>query len=163
MKFEELREEHLPKVLAIYTHYVLNSTATFHSKPLTLEEMKAIVLSENPKYPSFVIIEDEGIRGYVILTQYKNREAYDGTAEVTIYLTPDYTGKGIGSLALKHIETVARKNGFHVLLSVICGENGQSIHLFAQNGYTQCAHYNEVGRKFDRWLDVVVYQKILLY
>lgn len=159
--FREMQEQYLDEVLQIYTHYVLNTTATFHARPLTREEMKALVLFDRERYRTFVICDGEEICGYVFIAQHKPREAYDGTAEVSVYLKPAYIGKGIGSLALKHIEEFAKQQNLHVLVATITGENEQSIGLFARNGYEKCAHYKEVGQKFGRLLDVVAYQKII--
>ncbi|MFZ5987236.1 MAG: GNAT family N-acetyltransferase [Bacillota bacterium] len=159
--FEEIKEEHLSEVLGIYNYYVLNTTVTFNIKPLTLEEMKALVFFDDDRFKAFAITDNEEIRGYAILTRHKTREAYDNTAEVAIYLRNDCRGKGIGSAAVGFIEDLAVKNGFHVLVASICGENESSIKMFEKNGYIKCAHYREVGRKFGRWLDVVAYQKLL--
>ena len=161
-RFAEMNESYLSGVLQIYNHYVSNSTATFHTHLLNEAEMREIVFFTNPKYKTFVILEGGNLCGYVLLTQYKKREAYNRSAEVTIYLDPNYTGKGIGSLALKHIEAVAKKaGGIHVLIAIICGENASSIKLFEKNGYSKCAHFKEVGEKFGRILDIVDYQKII--
>lgn len=159
--FHEMKEEYLDKVLQIYTHYVLNTTATFHSRQLTREEMSEIVFFNSEKYKTFVICEEADVCGYVLITQHKKREAYDGTAEVTIYLKPAYIGKGLGSMAIKHIEEYAKIQRLHVLVATICGQNEKSIRLFEKNGYSQCAHYKEVGQKFGQLLDIVVYQKII--
>jgi Sortase and related acyltransferases len=160
-RFVKMSEEYLPEVLAIYNYYVKNDTATFHIDLLNLEEMRPIVFFDNPKYQTFLIFKGDDLCGYVLLTQYKKREAYDGTAEVTIYLKPECTGCGIGSEALQHIENFARQANFHSLISIICGENNSSIRLFEKNGYQKCAHFKEVGQKFGRWLDVVDYQKMI--
>lgn len=159
--FVEITESYLPQVLEIYNHYIQNSTATFHIQPLTLEEMRRIVFFTDPRLKTYIALDREKLTGYCILGRYKEREAYDITAEVTIYLHPKYTGRGIGSQALKFIERLARQNQFHSLLSGICGENSASIKLFEKNGYTSCAHYQEVGKKFGRLLDLVYYQKLL--
>lgn len=159
--FREMKEEYLDKVLQIYTHYVLNTTATFHSLPLTREEMSEIVFFNSEKYKTFVICEESEVCGYVLITQHKKREAYDGTAEVTVYLKPDFTGKGLGSMAIKYIEEYGKSQKLHVLVATICGQNKESIRLFQNNGYSQCAHYKEVGQKFGQLLDVVAYQKII--
>ncbi len=161
IEFEEIRDEHLQSVLDIYTYYVLNTTATFHAHALCIDEMKQIVYFENPTYKTFVIIQDKNICGYVILTQHKKREAYDETAEVTIYLKKEYIGKGIGSLAIQYIENYAKTTSIRVLIATICGENLKSINLFTRNGYFICAHYKQVGKKFGQVLDVVAYEKIL--
>lgn len=160
-QFHEMTERYLDEVLRIYSHYVLNTTATFHSSQPTREDMKKLVFYERECYRAFVISAGEEICGYVFITQHKAREAYDGTAEVSVYLKPAYIGQGLGSLAVKHIEDFAKNQGLHVLVATITGENDKSISLFARNGYEKCAHYKEVGQKFGRRLDVVAYQKIL--
>jgi GNAT superfamily N-acetyltransferase len=96
-----MEERYLDEVLQIYTHYVLNTTATFHARPPTREEMRKMVFFDREYYRTFVICDGEKVCGYVYLAQHKAREAYDGTAEVSVYLRPDYTGQGLGSLALK--------------------------------------------------------------
>lgn len=159
--FYEMDEKYLDEVLQIYTYYVLHTTATFHARPLTRQEMSDLVFFSSEKYKTFVLCKAEQVCGYVLITQHKNREAYDGTAEVTIYLKPSYIGQGLGSMAVKYIDDYAKKQGLHVLVATICGENEASIKLFEKNGYTKCAHYKEVGQKFGKFLDVVAYQKIL--
>lgn len=161
VSFLEITEAYLPQVLEIYNHYIENSTATFHIQPLTLEEMRRIVFFPDPRLKTYLVLDRENLAGYCILGRYKEREAYGITAEVTIYLHPKYTGRGIGSQALKFIERLARQNQFHSLLSGTCGENSASIKLFEKNGYTRCAHYREIGKKFGRLLDLVYYQKLL--
>ncbi len=159
--FKEMRDEYIRDVKDIYTYYVLNTTATFHAHELSIDEMREIVYFSNPVYKTYVILVDESICGYVIMTQYKKREAYNRTAEVTIYLKQEYTGMGLGSQAVKFIENYARTKHIHVLVATICGENSKSINLFNRNGYFKCAHYKEVGIKFGQLLDVVAYEKIL--
>ncbi len=161
IRFEQIEEEHLNSILDIYNYYVLNTTATFHDHALSVEEMRKLVFFDNLKYRTMIIIEDRDICGYVILKRHKERGAYDKTAEVTVYLKPECIGRGMGSLAVQYIESYAKNVDIHVLIASICGENLKSINLFSRNGYFKCAHYKEVGRKFDQVLDVVAFQKIL--
>lgn len=160
-QFEVTTEEHIDIAREIYLYYINHSTATFHKREITREEMSELLLFRNPKYESYMIKYYGEICGYVILTQYKTREAFDTTAEVTIYLKYGYEGKGIGSEALTFIEGRARIKDIHVLVGLISGENKGSIALFEKHGYEKCAHYKEIGYKFDRWLDLVCYQKTI--
>lgn len=162
LKFVEINETYLPQVLEVYNYYIQNSTATFHTQPVTLEEMRGIVYYSDSRFKTFVILNQENLCGYCILACFKAREAYNITAEATLYLHRDFTGKGIGSQALQFLEKQARQNGFHSLISVICGENTASIKLFEKNGYTKCAHFKEIGKKFGKLLDIVEYQKLLI-
>lgn len=162
VKFIEINEDYLPKVREIYNYYIKNTTASFHIQPLSLEEMRRIVFYNDPRFKTFVILIGEQLCGYCILARYKERDAYSITAEATLYLQPEFTRKGIGSSALKFLETQARRNGFHSIIGVVCGENTASIRLFEKNDYTKCAHYKEIGKKFGRFLDIVEFQKLLI-
>lgn len=159
--FSQVNEKDLNDITEIYNYYVLNSTATFQIEPLSVAEMKELLFFSNPRYKSFVITENQEIIGYCILAQYKKREAFDVTAEAAIYLKHGCLSKGVGSLALQHIETEARKAGFHTLVGLITGENTASLRLFAKNGFIKCGHLKGVGKKFNRSLDLIYYQKII--
>jgi len=159
--FRSADESDVGALLPVYNHYVKTSTATFHTEEIDEETFAALLFPGYPRYDSWVLWSDNLRIGYVILARYKPREAYDGSAEVTIYLDPAYGGRGAGSQALAFVEAKAKERAFHNLLAIVCGENTASIKLFEKHGYTRCAHYHEVGRKFDRWLDIVSYEKLL--
>lgn len=159
--FKRVEEEHIAALREIYLYYINHSTATFHKREISMEEMRHLLIFDNPKYESYGIWHEEALCGYVILTQYKEREAFDYTAEVTIYLKNGYEGRGIGHKAIQFIEARARTKEIHTLLALICGENTASIALFEKNHYRKCAEYKEVGFKFDKWLDLVCYQKMI--
>ncbi|OAX50251.1 GNAT family N-acetyltransferase [Paenibacillus sp. AD87] len=159
--FEEITEQDLTEVREIYNYYVSNTTISFHTEELTLEEIKASVMNINPRFKSFVIKEENEIQGYVLITQYKSKQAYDFSGEVTIYLKPDIVGKGIGATALRFIENVAREQGFYTLIATVCMENTRSKSMFEKHGYEQCAMFKGVGYKFDRRLDIGSFQKVL--
>jgi L-amino acid N-acyltransferase YncA len=159
--FKKLEEGSLPAVKEIYDWYIKNSTATFHTEPILIDQLKEFIYIDHPLYESYLIYNDNEIAGYCFLTNYKKRQAYDRTAEVTIYLRNGVSGKGIGTIALAHLESVAREKGLKNLIGVISGDNTSSIALFERASYTKCAHYKNVGEKFNTILDVVSYQKEL--
>ncbi|PKM56867.1 MAG: GNAT family N-acetyltransferase [Firmicutes bacterium HGW-Firmicutes-3] len=159
--FEPITNNDVKDALILYNHYIKTSTSTFSITPLEEHEMEQILFSGLARFPSYKILYEGIFIGYVLLNRYKPREAYDQTAEVTVYLDEAYHGKGIGYEALKFIEVFAKEHSFRALLGVICAENIGSIKLFERLGYFKCAHFKEVGKKFDRLLDVVIYEKLL--
>ena len=161
LKLEPVDETLLPELTSIYNYYVKNTTVTFHSGELDAEEMRKILFDDDPRFPSYAIFNGDELCGYCILAHFKKREAYDNTAEVTVYLKNGLERRGIGTFAVKRLEEIAAQNGFHALLAVICAENEGSAGLFASLGYEKCAFYREVGIKFGRLLDVVCYEKII--
>jgi len=161
LEIVRMNEKYAVDALALYNAYVLTSTATFSIAPLKKTEMDRLLFTGLDRFPSFAIVWDGEFAGYIMLNRYKPREAYDGTAEVTIYLDEFYHGRGIGKEAMKFMENWAKEKNFRALLGVICAENEPSIALFEKLDYFRCAHFKKVGVKFGRVLDVVIYEKLL--
>ena len=159
IKFKQVVEQDLPAIKEIYDWYIENSTATFHTEPIGIEQLKEFLYLDHPWYNSYLIYSDRELAGYCFITNYKKRQAYNRTAEVTIYLKDEYCNKGIGKVALNYLELKAKENGLKNLIGIIGGENTGSIALFEKCGYTKCAHFKNVGEKFNRVLDVMAYQK----
>jgi phosphinothricin acetyltransferase len=149
---------------AVYNHYVAHSTATFQTEPLTPEEWAAEMLAGDPaRHGGWAIAAPEGgaLAGYVLVVPYKSRCGYRDTAEVSVYLAPEHTGRGLGHAALAHADAHARAAGLHVLVAGACTENAASIALFERAGYERCALFREVGSKFGRRLDVAYLEKVV--
>ncbi len=155
------RDSDFGAIREIYQYYVDHSTATFHTGIVSSDELREKMVVGHPKYKSFVIEVDGVCCGYAYLSQFNKRQAYDRTAEISLYIHHHFLGKGIGKLALQHMEQVAREVGVSVLMALITAENVHSIRAFERAGYEQCAYLKQVGEKFGRILDVVYYQKIL--
>lgn len=145
----------------IYNYYILHSTTTYYTERISIEELKEFILPGHKKYKSYIIKVNDNNCGFCYISQFKKRQAYDRTAEVSLYLKPEYTGQGIGKNALRHLEKVASKNNICVLIGIISGDNERSMKLFEKSGYEKCAHLKQVGEKFNKILDVVYYQKII--
>lgn len=161
IQFDDLRQEDLSKVKEIYNFYILNTTTTFHTEKVSVKELGQSIYVGHERYKSYIIRSGEKDCGFCFLTHFKKRQAYDRTAEISIYLRPEFKAKGIGQLALRKLEDQAIQGGIKVLIGVITHENEPSIKLFERAGYKKCAHYRQVGMKFNKLLDVVAYQKNL--
>lgn len=159
--FEEIREEHLTDVLNIYNYYVLNTTVSFHTELQSLPDMRQSVLSGDRRFRSYAIMRDGEMQGYVLIARHKNKQAYDTSGEITIYLKPGSGGQGLGGEALRFIEERAAELRFHVLVATVCADNEPSRRLFMKHGYEQSALFREIGHKFGKWLDIISYQKII--
>jgi phosphinothricin acetyltransferase len=159
VSFTPLTLEVLHAVKTIYDWYIKNSTATFHTEPVTREQLQEFIFINHPLYKSYLIYVDDLLAGYCFLTYHKKRPAYDRTAEISIYLKPEFAGRGIGKAALRYLEDVAKEVGLKNLVGVITGDNLSSMTLFEKAGFAKCAHFKNVGEKFGKVLDVVAYQK----
>jgi phosphinothricin acetyltransferase len=148
---------------AIYNHYVATSTATFQTEPVTPAEWAAEATGGEPgRHGAWALSDPEGtLAGYVLVQPFKSRCAYRDTAEVTVYLAPGATGRGLGAAALRHVDEHATAAGLHALIAVVCAENDASLRAFERHGYGRVAHLREVGSKFGRRLDVVYLEKVV--
>lgn len=161
IRFVRIQDNDLPIARQIYDYYSLHSTATFRQEPVPPEEFRHSIDTTSSRYPSFLIREDADSMGYCGLHRYHHLKAYDRTAKVTIYLKPEYAGKGIGKIALGYLEAQARQSGIHVLIAIITGENGRSRKLFESQEYVRCGQIRNAGELSGRLMDVVFYEKEL--
>lgn len=159
IEFKPLNKENISHALNIYNWYVLNSTATFHLNAVSEEELEQMVSMGHSKYQSYTILFDGKICGFCYLSQFRYKEAYDKSAEITLYLNEKFAGKGIGKTTLSFLETAAKKTGINNLIAVITANNLASIALFEKDGYFKVGHLKNIGEKFGKALDVVSYQK----
>lgn len=158
---EQLNEKDLEFVKDVYNYYILNSTAIFYLYPLSDSEVRKIVPLNHSRYKSFLIKVDNNVCGFCYITKFKPKEAFDITVEITIYLLPNYGGRGIGYEAMKLFEPYIRDAGFSNVIGLITDDNISSIRLFEKSGYTRCGHIKKVAAKFKRELGLVMYQKLL--
>ena len=162
VRFDNIKNSDLEVIRDIYNYYVLNTTVTFQIKPVNTDELKNYIYVDHPKYKSILIKSENAVCGYGHLYQYRSKEAYKNTAEIGIYLKPEYIGRGIGRKVVTLLEEKARECGIKVLLAFISGDNLNSISFFEKLNYEKCAHFKRVGEKFGKRLDVVAYQKELI-
>lgn len=150
----------LHQITEIYNDVILKTVATFDTEPKSIEEQRVWFESHGSSFPILVGEFDSIIVGWASLSEYSARCAYSVTAEVSVYLREDHRGKGFGRKFLERIIELGEKKGFHVLIARIAEGNEISIHLFESFGFTHVGVMKEVGRKFDRLLDVYIMQKI---
>jgi L-amino acid N-acyltransferase YncA len=159
--FRKIEKENYPEIAGIYNHYVLNSTATYHVGELPVEGVVSYFEIEGAETFPFCIFLDGKMCGFCLIRPYSKKQAYQYTYEITIYLSISHTKRGIGSLAIKYLEDVARQNKIKTLVGGVCIENEGSIRLFQKNMYKKCGHFRNMGFKFGRMLDNVYFQKFL--
>jgi phosphinothricin acetyltransferase len=161
LTFQLAAENDLQTMLELYNFYIVNTTATFDHGQITPEEFRQRIFIGHEKYGTYLIRLDKETAGFCFLTQYRNKAAYDQTAEIGLYLKPEFTGKGIGDTTIDFLEKVAVNKGIKVIIASISGENTASLKLLQKKGYEKCAHYKQVGEKFGRFVDVIDYEKVL--
>lgn len=145
----------------IYNHAVINTTATFDTEIKTYEDRLKWFNDHQPTHP-VLVAEDEGrVIGFASLSRWSERCAYDGTAEVSVYIDHNNRGRGVGKKLLEVLTLAGKKAGFHNLISRITEGNLSSIHIHELLGYEHIGVMRQAGKKFGKFLDVHLMQKLV--
>ena len=149
-------------VRQIYNAEVVGSTATFDLRPRTVDEQAAWMTEHEGTYPVVVAVDGAGtVLGFGSLSSYRDRPSYSTTVENSVYVDADHRGEGVGRALLEELVRLGTLHGFHSMLARVGGDNEASIALHRACGFELVGVEREIGRKFNRWLDVALLQRML--
>lgn len=150
-------------VRAIYNDEVLHTTATFDLVTRSLDDQREWLSSRSGAFSALVAVDaaTDEVLGFAALSPYKERAAYRTTVEDSVYVRRDRAGQGIGRLLLEALLEVAAGSGFHAVMARIEASGTASRALHAACGFELVGVEREVGRKFNRWLDVALMECLL--
>jgi phosphinothricin acetyltransferase len=149
-------------VQAIYAHHVLQGTASYDIDPPPVGAIHDKIHHVREAGWPFIVAEFRGeIAGYAYATQFRDREAYRFTAEDSIYVHPEMTGRGVGKALLDALIERSAESGFKTLVAVIGGAEPASIAVHSSCGFAEVGRLKAVGWKKGRWLDNVYMQRAL--
>jgi L-amino acid N-acyltransferase YncA len=149
-------------IRTIYNREVTGSTVTFDLVPRTLDEQRQWLEEHAGAHPAIVAVDATvEVVGFGCLTPYRPRPAYATSVEDSVYVDQDHRGRGIGQLLLLELLRLGTAHGFHTVLARIVGGHHASIGLHQACGFEVVGLEREVGRKFGRWLDVALMQRML--
>ena len=153
----------IPAITRIYAHAVEHGTASFELTPPDEAEMtKRMNELLAYKFPYLVAELDGALAGYAYAAPYRTRPAYRFTVENSVYVAPDMHRRGVGKALLEALIEACTKGGFRLMIAVI-GDSKQvaSISVHEATGFKHVGVFENVGYKFDRWLDTVLMQRAL--
>ncbi|MGB3316595.1 MAG: N-acetyltransferase family protein [Albidovulum sp.] len=148
-------------VLAIWNPIIRDTTVTFSSEERTPDTLAAMIAERRAAGREFIVAEDGGLLGFASYSQFRGGNGYLHAMEHTIILAPKARGKGAGRALMTAIEDHARAGGAHTLFAGVSGENAEGVAFHGKMGFQTIATIPEVGRKFGRWLDLVLMMKNL--
>lgn len=152
----------LPAVAAIYTHYVLRTTTTFNTEVRTPAEWKTrFADGKNLLGHHFLVAEADGVVvGFVETRQFRPKQAYSRSVELSVYVAPDAHGNGYGGQLMDTLITrLTNEAEVHRLYAVIALPNDESVALHEKHGFIHRGTLTEAGYKFGRYLDVAYYER----
>lgn len=145
---------------AIYNHYIEHTIITFEDVPVTADDFAARVNEVTSSSLPYLVAEDDGrVLGYAYAAPWRERSAYRYSVEASVYLGPDDMGRGIGSMLYSRLFAELEAEGVHVVIGGISLPNAASVALHEKFGMHKVAHFEQVGFKLDRWIDVGYWQR----
>lgn len=158
-------EADLDAITKIYEHAVLFGTASYeYEAPSRAEMGSRFAMLAAGRFPYIVADADDGaVVGYAYAGPFRTRAAYRYTVEDSIYLSPDWQGRGVGKLLLAQLLRESEARGYRQMIAVIGdgGVNTASVRLHATMGFAPCGRIEGSGFKFGRWCDTVLMQRAL--
>jgi phosphinothricin acetyltransferase len=152
----------LDAIVDIYNHYVTTTHFTFDTEAFTTEARRPwFDQFDGARYRCLVLVGGGGVVGYANSAAFKPKAAYATSVEVSIYLAPGATGRGAATPLYAALFSALAGQDVHRAYALIALPNDASIAFHKRFGFTEVAHLNEVGRKFDRYWDVAYFEKRL--
>jgi phosphinothricin acetyltransferase len=149
-------------IRSIYNDAVASGTSTFDLVPRTPAEQHVWMTDHAGGHPAVVAVDEDGVvRGFGSLSPYRERAAYRTTVENSVYVDASYRGQGMGRAILGELVVLATGHGFHTVIARVGESNEASIGLHRACGFEPVGVERQIGRKFGRWLDVTVLQRML--
>jgi len=152
----------LPAILAIYNDAVLHTTATYDLEPSTLEQ-RAAWFDERTRhgFPILVAEIEGAVTAFGAYAAFRTKPGYRFTVEHSLYVAPEWRGRGMGRAMLEQLIRLAQADGKHAMIGGVDAENAASIALHTTLGFVEVARFREVGHKFGRWLDIIFMELLL--
>ena len=161
MNIRNANKDDVPAITEIYNHYIRHTVATFHEQSLSVKELQQRLQETQADFPWLVGEVDGQVIAYSYARAWRYRQAYRYSVESTIYVRDGYYGHGYGTALYRSLIEELSRGPFHVVLAGITLPNDASVSLHEKLGFRKTAHFDEIGRKFDQWLDVGYWQLIL--
>jgi phosphinothricin acetyltransferase len=163
MEIRDAAENDLAGIRAIYNDIIVNSTAVYMEQPTTLEDRRAwLATRRGSGFPVIVAADARGVVGFASFGDWRGGwGGYRHTVEHSVHVRADARGGGIGTALMSVLFERGAAMRKHVMVGGIDAANGASRRFHQRLGFAEVAHFREVGRKFNRWLDLVFTQRFL--
>ncbi len=153
-------EKDVSFITEVYNDAILNTVATFDTEIKTEEDRMQWFKTHDEKHPVLIAERNGVLYGWASLTKWSDRCAYDGTAEVSVYVHKDFRGKGVGKKLLELLIAEGEAAGLHYLLSRIAQGNEASIYIHETLGFNHIGIMHDVGFKFGKYIDVRMMERV---
>jgi phosphinothricin acetyltransferase len=158
MKIRDATTTDAADIAAFWNPQISDTIVTFNAVEKSVADVSRMIHDR----PCFLVLETEdSVAGFVTYDQFRSGVGYQHTMEHTIILAPHAQGQGEGRALMLAAMEHARARQVHSLVAGVSGENAAGVAFHLALGFEQIAVLPQVGRKFDRWMGLVLLQKRL--
>jgi phosphinothricin acetyltransferase len=161
MQIRDATEDDLREILAIYNHVIATSNAVYTETPATLDDRRAWFAARRARNFPVLVADEAGIVGFASFGDFRPWPGYALTVEHSVYVREAAHRRGVGTALVQHLIVEAQHRGKHVMIGGVDAANPASIGMHRKLGFTEAGSLREVARKFGRWLDLVLMQRML--
>ncbi|MET1177319.1 arsinothricin resistance N-acetyltransferase ArsN1 family A [Peribacillus simplex] len=162
MIIREAVEEDIDSIKEIYNQGIEDRVATLETEMKDRIYMEEWFAKHIGRYKVIVAEQEGEIVGWSSLNQHNNRSAYKGVADLSVYISRDHRGKGIGGLLLQSIEKLAKENDFNKIVLFTFPFNQMGQGLYKKRGYREVGVFKNQGMLDGEFVDVMAMEKLLL-
>ncbi|RKS87537.1 phosphinothricin acetyltransferase [Orbus hercynius] len=163
IRFSDAKESELPFIVEVYNQTIASRMVTADTLPITVDSRHNWYHSHNPQTrPLWIIWLNDLPCGWISLSTFYGRPAYDKTVEISLYIHSDYRGQKVGQYAAYKLEQFAQQQGIETILSYIFGHNAPSLALFKKLGYEQWGHLPKVAELDKIKRDLIILGKSII-
>ena len=140
----------LPQIITIYNHTISSRQVTADLEPVTPEQRQAWYDCHTDRRPLYVLERDDAILAWFSFGDFYGRPAYAGTAEISIYLHPDWQGIGLGDLIIRAAQDMTTKLEIHTLVGFVFSHNLPSLALLKKHGFVHWGELPDIAMMDDK-------------
>ena len=148
-------------IASIYNEGIADRVATFETEPRTAEQIAAQLRDKGDRFPTVVVERGGKVVAWASAGAYRNRPAYAGVAEHSVYVARAARGSGAGRAALEGLCHAYAERGFWKIVSRIFPENTASLALHERCGFRVVGVYRRHGQLDGAWRDCVIVERLL--
>ncbi|HMA04456.1 MAG TPA: GNAT family N-acetyltransferase [Methanomicrobiales archaeon] len=149
-----------PAIAGIFNHYVRRSFAAFPDRELGIHVVRDL-LDQAGAFGCYAVEREGEVIGFGLIRPLSPHPNLIMAGEVSYFIRPGLTGKGLGTRLLGVLEGRAGELGMTSLVARVASRNRRSIRFHRRNGFSVCGRIRRVGIKFGRPFDAVILQKLL--
>lgn len=160
-RIREFEEQDIQPAVDLTNEVIRHTAIHFSYEPDTIDAWQKAFNERAARFPWLAAEVDNKFAGFAKASPWRDRTAYQGTVETSIYLTEDARGQGVGKVLYTHLLKLLKEQGFHAVVAGMTLPNHASARLHESLGFARVGVFREVGRKFEQWHDVQWMQLLL--